>query len=103
MDATARGTGEPARLPDGTLAGSQLDLDGAVRNARLFAGLGPCEAVAACTLRPARLLGIENERGTLRRGARADFALLDDAGRVAQTWIGGRPATAATDPRTEDP
>jgi N-acetylglucosamine-6-phosphate deacetylase len=83
--------GEPARLADGTLAGSQLSLDGAVRNARLFAGLGPCEAVAACTLRPARLLGLENEHGTLRPGARADLAVLDEGGRVVETWIGGSP------------
>lgn len=99
MDPAARDEGQPARLPDGTLAGSQLALDRAVQNVRLFAGLGPCEAVAACTLRPARLLGIERERGTLRRGARADLAFLDEAGRVVETWIGGRanaPARART-------
>jgi N-acetylglucosamine-6-phosphate deacetylase len=47
------------------------------------------EAVTACTLRPARLLGIERERGTLRPGARADLVFLDSAGCVAETWIDG--------------
>ena len=47
------------------------------------------EAIAACTLRPAQLLGIEHERGTLRQGARADLVVLDEAGQVEQTWIGG--------------
>ena len=47
------------------------------------------EAIAACTLRPARLLGIEAERGTLRPGARADFAILDAGGKVVETWIAG--------------
>ncbi|MGH0036383.1 MAG: N-acetylglucosamine-6-phosphate deacetylase [Myxococcota bacterium] len=91
MEDVPRAEGEPARLPDGTLAGSQLALDGAVRNVRRFASLGACEAVAACTLRPARLLGMENERGTLRPGARADLAILDAAGRAVETWIAGRP------------
>jgi N-acetylglucosamine-6-phosphate deacetylase len=83
--------GEPWRRADGTIAGSQLSLDGALRNARRFAGLGLCEAVAACTLRPATLLGVERERGTLRRGTRADLALLDPDGRVVETWIAGAP------------
>lgn len=87
--------GEPWRRPDGTLAGSRLALDRAVRNVRAFAGLGLREAVAACTIRPARLLGVEAERGTLRPGARADLAVLDGEGRVVETWIAGHPAWSA--------
>lgn len=85
-----RDDGCALRLPDGTLAGSTLTLDRALRNAGAFAGLTLAEAVAGCTLRPARLLGIEAERGTLRPGARADLAVLDEAGRVTQTWLAGR-------------
>lgn len=81
--------GAAIRLPDGRLAGSTLTLDRAVRNACAYAGVSLLEAVAACTLRPARLLGIEAEHGTLRRGARADLVLLDPAGHVLETWIGG--------------
>jgi N-acetylglucosamine-6-phosphate deacetylase len=84
--------GEPWRRADGTIAGSQLALDAALRNARRFAGIDLCDAVAACTLRPARLLGVERERGTLRPGARADLALLDADGRVRETWLAGTPA-----------
>jgi N-acetylglucosamine-6-phosphate deacetylase len=87
----AGGDGEPWRRADGTIAGSQLSLDGALRNALRFARLELRDAVAACTLRPARLLGVERERGTLRRGARADLALLDPDGRVVETWIAGVP------------
>ncbi|UCE87738.1 MAG: amidohydrolase family protein, partial [Deltaproteobacteria bacterium] len=50
------------------------------------------DAIASCTLRPARLLGVEAERGTLRVGARADLAVLDGSGRVLETWLGGRVA-----------
>ena len=46
--------------------------------------------MAAATLRPARLLGVEAERGTLRVGARADFALLAPDGTLAETWLAGR-------------
>jgi N-acetylglucosamine-6-phosphate deacetylase len=86
--------GVALRLPDGRLAGSCLTLDLAVRNLRGFTGASLRDAVAACTLRPARLLGIESERGTLRRGARADLVLLDDAGEVVECWIGGVPGLA---------
>jgi N-acetylglucosamine-6-phosphate deacetylase len=86
---TAGADGEPWRREDGTIAGSQLALDAALRNARRFAGIDLCDAVAACTLRPARLLGVERERGTLRPGARADLALLDADGRAVETWLAG--------------
>jgi len=82
--------GKALRLPDGRLAGSRLTLDAAIRNATTFADLSLLEAIAACTIRPARLLGIEDERGTLRPGARADFVVLDAEGSVLETWIGGR-------------
>lgn len=82
--------GTALRLEDGRLAGSRLTLDVALRNASSFAALSLLEAVTACTLRPARLLGIESEYGTLRPGARADFVLLDSDARVVETWIAGR-------------
>ncbi len=82
--------GVALRLPDGRLAGSCVTLELALRNAQRFAGLSLLEAVAACTLRPALRLGIERERGTLRPGARADFAVLDADGALHSTWIGGQ-------------
>ncbi|MBW2274415.1 MAG: N-acetylglucosamine-6-phosphate deacetylase [Deltaproteobacteria bacterium] len=81
--------GRALRLADGRLAGSSLTLDRALRNARSFGVMNRLEAVAASTLRPARVLGIESERGTLRRGARADLVVLDESDRVQETWLGG--------------
>ena len=78
------------RLPGGRLAGSLLTLDAAIRNVESWRVMSPGEAVAACTLRPARLLGIERQHGTLRVGARADLVALSDAGDVIATWVGGR-------------
>lgn len=50
-------------------------LDEIVELARL--GLGPWEALASATVRPARFLGLEAERGTIREGHRAELVLLD--------------------------
>jgi N-acetylglucosamine-6-phosphate deacetylase len=93
-----RDDGTAFRLEDGRLAGSRLELGRALANARALAGMTRLEAVAACTLRPARVLGIEPERGTLRPGARADLVVLDPADRVVETWIGGERVYAADGP-----
>jgi N-acetylglucosamine-6-phosphate deacetylase len=85
-----RDDGTALRLPDGRLGGSRLSQDRALRNARELAGMTLLDAVAACSLRPARVLGIESERGTFRPGARADFAVLDEQAHVLETWIGGK-------------
>jgi N-acetylglucosamine-6-phosphate deacetylase len=85
-----RSDGTALRLADGRLAGSELELDRAVANFRRFTGASLLEAVAAVSLRPARVLGVEHECGTLRVGARADFAVLTGEGEVLETWIGGR-------------
>jgi N-acetylglucosamine-6-phosphate deacetylase len=82
------------RLADGTLAGSLLSLDRAVANLVTFAGASLDEAVAAASLAPARLLGVDGERGVIAPGAVGDLVLLDaDAGpaviEVAATVIGG--------------
>lgn len=86
--------GTALRLPDGTLAGSTLTLDLAVQLAVEFGAMTLPEAVAAATVRPALLLGIEAEHGTLRPGARADFVVLDDDGKLLQTWLDGAPVVA---------
>lgn len=90
------------RLPDGRLAGSLLTLDDAIRNAEQWRVMSFHDAVAACTLRPARLLGIERERGTLRAGARADLAVFAADGSIAATWIEGLEVFSTNRPSTGD-
>lgn len=85
-----RDDGVALRLADGRLAGSRLTLDRALANAQAFGMLSRLAAVRALTLAPARVLGLERERGSLRPGARADFAMIGADGGVAETWIGGR-------------
>lgn len=85
----------PAAATPAKLAGSSLSMDRAVRNATAFGAMSRIEAIAAATLRPARILGIESQRGTLRPGARADFAILNSAGVPVETWLAGRRAWSA--------
>ncbi|MDZ7809639.1 MAG: amidohydrolase family protein [Arhodomonas sp.] len=74
---------------DGTLAGSDLTMDRAVRNAVDLLGLPLTEALRMASLTPAAFLGLDNQLGRIRPGYRADLVLLDDALRVRRTWIDG--------------
>ena len=76
------------RLADGTLAGSILRLDLAVRNFAAYAEVSFREAVQAATLSPARLLGLDR-KGRIAVGADADLVVLDREGRVDLTVVRG--------------
>lgn len=83
-------SGGAARLADGTLAGSVLTLDRALRNA-LAAGVPLAEASSLVSAAPARYLGLA-DRGELARGKRADIVALADDHRVTGVWVAGREA-----------
>ena len=74
---------------EGTLAGAHLDMASAVRNAVTLAGLPLEDALRAASLTPARFLGLDNERGALVVGARADLVALSQDLRAINTWIAG--------------
>jgi len=69
--------GEP-RLGDGTLAGSTLTMDAALRRAVRSGGLSVAQASAAASTNPARVLGIEAQCGAIAVGLAADLVTLDD-------------------------
>jgi N-acetylglucosamine-6-phosphate deacetylase len=87
-DRTAEVRGLEVRLADGTLAGSVLTMDRAVRNL-IDMGIDPIEAITAATLVPARLTGLP-DLGTLAPGTPADIVVLDEDHRVRQTLVAGR-------------
>lgn len=74
---------------DGTLAGSDLDMATAVRNTVSLLGLEQDEALRMASLYPASFLGLEGRIGRIAPGFDADLVLLDGAGAVRGTWIGG--------------
>ncbi len=87
--------GETARLADGRLAGSLLRLDEAVRNLIAFTGCALADALATVTTTPARLLGLEHERGQVAPGFIADLVLLAPDQQVLATLAAGQVAFAA--------
>ncbi len=78
------------RLPDGTLAGSALTMDQAIRN---LVGSGATDlgtALRAASTHPARVIGVE-DRGVITVGALADLVALDLSLAVEQVWLEGQP------------
>jgi N-acetylglucosamine-6-phosphate deacetylase len=78
------------RLADGTLAGSALTMDAAVRTC-VAAGVPLEQALRAASTVPARLLGLA-DRGTIAPGQRADLVALDPHLQVAAVWVAGHQA-----------
>jgi N-acetylglucosamine-6-phosphate deacetylase len=83
------------RLPDGTLAGSVLTIDQAVRNL-VAKGASVAQAVHAASRAPALLVD-RPDLGTLTEGAPADVAVLDDDLRVVRTLVRGDEVFARTE------
>ncbi|MEO3864353.1 N-acetylglucosamine-6-phosphate deacetylase [Rheinheimera fenheensis] len=74
---------------EGRLAGSVLDMAGAVRYAIVSLGVLPDEALRMASLYPAQFLGLP-AGGQIRVGAAADLVLLDTDFQVQGCWIQGQ-------------
>ena len=82
--------GVECRLADGTIAGSVLKLNEAVRNYRDFAGIPMYEAVRAASLNAAESAGLAKTRGSLEPGKQADVIIMDEMCRVKRVFVRGR-------------
>ena len=80
--------GDIVRLADGSLAGSVLTMDQALRNL-LRLGLPLADAARRCSTLPAEYLGLE-DRGRLVPGAAADLVIVNEAGHVQGIVCEGR-------------
>ena len=76
-------------LEDGTIAGSVLKLNNAVKNLYDNTDLSVAEAFAAASLNPAKVLGEDGEIGSIEAGKRADIIICDDDFNIIKTIIGG--------------
>jgi N-acetylglucosamine-6-phosphate deacetylase len=74
---------------NGRLAGSVLTLERAIRKVMSFAKLGLQDALRLATFNPAMLIGVTEQRGSLRPGSRADIIVLTPDGQLVQTILGG--------------
>jgi N-acetylglucosamine-6-phosphate deacetylase len=75
---------------DGRLAGSSLNLDRAVYTMISKAGVPLCDAVRMASANPARILGLENRKGSIAVGKDADLALFDGRISVQEVFLGGK-------------
>lgn len=66
-----------ARLVDGTLAGSVLKMNDAIKNVVEKVGVPFTDAIDFATANPAKNLGIFDKKGSIKVGKHADFAVLD--------------------------
>ena len=93
----AEGTGERIRKKDGvgvTLEGSALasgvmGMDHCVRTMHFTAAVPLHKAIRMASLTPARILGVEQEIGSLKVGKKADLLVLDEELNVKKVYVGG--------------
>lgn len=73
----------------GRLAGGLVGLDSHVRNLLTNTGCSIPYAIEAASTRPAKLLGIDSQRGTLNVGSIADMVVLNEKLEVLSTYVKG--------------
>ena len=81
--------GNEARLADGTLAGSVLTMNQAVKNMRAFTGCGWTDIVKMTSYNPAAELGVTETKGVIEKGADADLVIYDHDANLVHTIVKG--------------
>ena len=78
-----------ATLNDGTLAGSILRMNDAVKNIQKTLNISLEEAIDFATINPAKNMGVEKFKGSLDIGKDADYIVIDRNLNVIKTYIAG--------------
>jgi N-acetylglucosamine-6-phosphate deacetylase len=81
--------------PDGTLAGANLTMIEAVRNAIALLEIPLVDALVMASRTPARFLGLDFELGLIAPGYRADLVAFNANFEVIQTWVAGQTVASA--------
>lgn len=79
-----------ARNPEGSLAGSTLSLDTAVRNTMQYTKKPLEEIIPMVTTTPAKEMGLSKTKGYIQPGYDADLVLLDKDFKIEKTIISGQ-------------
>ena len=85
-------------LDDGTISGSSKYVLYGMENLIEKLGLAPHLVSRMASLNPARLLGIEAQKGSIAPGKDADFFIINDRYEVQETWVEGRRVFTSADP-----
>jgi N-acetylglucosamine-6-phosphate deacetylase len=78
-----------ARLGDGTLAGSVLTMDAAVKNMIELAGLPAETVIPMATEVPARIAAVADRKGRIERRYDADLVVMNERFEVERVWTRG--------------
>lgn len=83
--------GKIAFCEDGvTINGSIIDLFTGMKNFMRFTGISLEEAITYATVNPAKMIGAESQVGSLEKGKRADFILLEnDKETIRRVYVKG--------------
>ncbi|MBU0455492.1 MAG: N-acetylglucosamine-6-phosphate deacetylase [Pseudomonadota bacterium] len=81
---------ESSRFVDGTLAGTVLRMDQAMRNMMKFTGSSLNDICKMASENPAKQLQIFDRKGSLSVGKDADIVVLDDQLKVQMTFVKGK-------------
>jgi N-acetylglucosamine-6-phosphate deacetylase len=71
------------------LAGSVMSMNMAVKNMMNHTGIALTDAVKMASANPARLLGIDDRKGSIKEGMDADITVIDDDINIILTMVGG--------------
>jgi len=82
--------GIECRLADGTIAGSVLKLNHAVKNVLAYTSLPICEVFKMASLNPATSIGVSDRIGSLEAGKDADIIIVDEDINVKRTIKKGK-------------
>lgn len=75
----------------GGISGSKLTMDQACKNLMTHTNCGIAQAFLLASRNPARVLGLDNEIGTIAVGKKANLVFIDDKFRVQQVLLEGDP------------
>lgn len=78
-----------ATLSNGTLAGSTLRMPQAIKNMVQFTQCSLADAIDMASFNPARILGIDNKKGSIAAGKDADLVVMNPAFEVIMTMRAG--------------
>lgn len=85
-----RRQGDKLTTPEGTLAGSCLNMHTAVLNTHHDLGFSLAQSSSMASDSPARFLGLEHKIGRLEVGKDANMLLLDSDQQLKQVWLRGQ-------------
>ena len=81
--------GDAKLVSDGTRAGSTLTMEQAFHNVLAFTGLPIEKVMPLLGENQAKLMGMDQKVSTISQGKQADFILLDEENKIAETFIRG--------------